>query len=344
MARIALVTDRINEAVETLALGLHQQRQEILLITGQDQSDLIPAQLRNAITVITPFKTWSIAEVARSLQPLTSFQPDIWHFVFSAPESRPTRAHWALAAFVKALPRKVLIASLLHEKLWEGRIGRTHLHLFDAITFTTRMQLMKMKREGAIPKHALAEVLLPVPTEKSTLRKPVRPEVLELRDHLKPYILIFGPATEPLETISRLVPETRFLFLGPRVHRYESLHFAPDVNSEELEVLAAGAAGILTAFGDFSVEELRVFWSLAERHRLPLIVSPDQAERAPGICIEAKTGWVLYQAHKGFRELLLENPNLVLKREASVVRHEFADYSLNQLVRLYHRAFEKRWA
>jgi len=354
MARVVIVSEILNDSVAQLILGLYQQRQDVLFITGQSQRGPVLDSLRPHVQVMTPFKKWNAFEVPRSLQPISQFAPDVWHFVFANSDSLPTFAHWMLAAFARTIPRQILIASLLQEGLWKSSFRKAHLQLFDALTFSTRMQMMRFKREKGIPRHCLTEVLMPSPTpfqmdeSVKELTNNIRYEVKDLAKHLKPFVLFVGSVQvehlQELDVAARLIQETRFLLQGQRPKYMEHLHFAPHLSNAEMVFLAESAKGIVTAFGDFSMEEIKYYWSLADRASIPILASPEQAERVPGFCIPGKTGWVLQDDIKSLREVLLENPQLLLKKEPATTRHDFSDHSFNQLIRLYHKAYEKRWA
>lgn len=338
--RILIVTEELNSVVWTFAKSLHQQKQDVLILTSRDTDfDGVPP-----FPILTPFKTWSFLEGLKVLPRIASWNPDILHCFYTHEDHHPRPAQWILSAFAASLPNKTLAASYFVDGAIRPFRDRAFLKLFDVNTFGTRTQLMRMKRQKMLPSHAIVDVLPPIESEMLFESSRIRPEVEKLVATLGRFVLMPDPPPKPLNT--KLLAQRGFevLVLSERF-RPRSWHYSTGtLTTAERDYVFSKATALLLAECDLSVLELRRFHEMCERNQLPVIVTAYQNELLPGLCWNGKSGWVLDQGLAGLSRVLDENPELQLSKSfTGVSGQELMDNALNELLRLYQKAYLLRW-
>lgn len=340
MSRIVLIADELNSVSLGFAKSLLQQSHDILLLSSVRKTfDQVPE-----FPILTPFNRWSLFEGARVLPQLAHWNPDVWHFLFTTDRSQPRPAHWLLAAFANTQLEKTLVASFFSNNQLKSTVDLAFLRWFDLRTFGTRSHLMRVKRRLALPAKSLDEVLPPIEEVKTRDALRIRPEIERLTETLTPYILIPDPPP------SGLMPQWLHsrgyegLLLSDRFKSRSPFFHSGPTSAMEREFLLKKSRAFYLADSDLSVIELRRFHELAETTKTPLIVSRYQNEILPGLCWHQKSGWVLESGSKSFLSLLNENVQLRLPEGfVGLSRHELTDSTLNELTRLYGRAYQLRW-
>lgn len=338
--KILIVTEELNSVVWTFAKSLQQQKQDVMILTTRGQEFETPPN----ITVLTPFRKWSLIEGARLVPRLIQWNPDIFHFFYANENHHPRAAQWVIATFVAGLPHKTLAASFFAEGNVRTYRDRAFLKLFDVNTFGTRTQLMRLKRKGLLPADAIAEVLPPIEAPEVGEQTRVRPEVVKLIETLDRFVLVPERAPKTLDPGLFRERGLEVLALSERF-RPRSWHYSTGpLNAAELNFVFGKARALLAADCDLSVLELRRYKELCERNQLPVVVTAYQNELLPGLCWNGQSGWVLDQGLAGLEAILDEFPDFALRRDyGGFSGLELVDNTMNELLRLYQRAFRLRW-
>lgn len=338
--RILIVAEKMNSVVWTFAKSLHQQKQDVVIVTSSpvDFPDVPP------FPILSPFKTWSLLEGMKFVPRLLRLNPDIVHFFFAEAEHRPRPAQWVISSFAAGLPQRTLAASYFVDGSLRTLRDRAFMRLFDVNTFGTRSQLMRLKRKRILPRNAIAEVLPPLENESLPEGRQVRGEFERLLQTLGSYVLVPDPVPPALPV--DLLKEQGFEVLAlSDLFRNRSHFFSTGpLSGAERELAFHHARALILADSDLSVLELRRYHELCARTQLPVIVTPYQNELLPGLCRHGKSGWVLDQGLTSLGRLLDEHRELSLPRDyGGYSGHELTDNTLNELLRLYQRAFRIRW-
>lgn len=347
MAKIALITKYYEKPQSDLALRLNQLRHELSVITHKNLS---PPPSKNPPTFISYFNKWSFWESMRLFPRLVLNPPEIWHFIFhDISKETITRAHTSLAAMASLHPASIVVISFF------GPISRTPtkvlkplLQFADAITTCTREDLMRLKRAKCFDiGRTISEVLPPFYWEpvltQTSLFEPEE-DLTRLLSNLRSYVVIPSPEITDPQVIELIKKDNQLVFLAPRPDfDKESNHFYLPLQeaSHNLGAILQNGKALLISFSDLSLPELMHYQHLSQRYGTPLIVNPLQLEMLPGLVVDKKNGWVLEKGHRSLSDLLQENPNLTLaQREFSVERSYLEDSGMNDLNRLYQRAFD----
>ncbi|PWU21662.1 MAG: hypothetical protein C5B49_02260 [Bdellovibrio sp.] len=341
MAKIVLIAEELNSVSWAFALSLHEQRQEVLLVSAANPnfSEIPP------FPVLTPFRRWRLREATRILPRILAWNPDIWHFLFTSDHFRSRPSHWVMAAVAHAIPHRTLAGSFFSNNQLKTYTDLAFLNLFDLRTFGSRTQLMRVKRRAPFWRPGLNEVLPPLEHQVTTERERLRPELEKLQVNLSPYILVPDPPPAQLNAAVLQKRGLEILLLSDRFVARSPYFYSGPLNNAELEFLLRHSQALLLAECDLSILELRRYHEWAERTETPLLVTPYQNELLPGICWNQKSGWILDQGLASLPALLDSNPRLELaKGFAGLSKHELMDSTLNELLRLYQRAFVARWS
>lgn len=340
MAKIALITDEINPISLGFASSLRQQNQEVLFLSSDRNAySQVPT-----FTLMTPFKDWSLLEGLRALPHLTAWNPDIWHFLFTGENARARGAHWALAAFASALPQKTLVASFFANQRLKSLADRAFLRLFDLRTFASRSHLMRVKRIARVNR-GLNEVLPPIESAEFPDTRRVRDEIERLAEVLYPFILMPDPPPAGFDPQLLRSRGIEILLLSDRFKFHSNFFYTGPLGWAERRYLLEKSRALILAGCDLSVVELRRFFELSEQTQTPLMVSQYQNELLPGLCHHERSGWVLERGWESLGAILDTNPRLELKKDFSGLSHmELTDSTLNELLRMYNRAFSVRWS
>lgn len=342
--KILIVTEELNSVVWTFAKSLQQQKQDVTILTTRGQDFESPPH----IMVLTPFRKWSLLEGARLIPRLIQWNPDVVHFFYADEKHHPRAAQWVVATFMAGLPHKTLAASFFSDGNVRTVRDRAFLKLFDVNTFGTRTQLMRLKRRGILPSQAIAEVLPPIEAPELVVETRVRPEIEKLVTTLGKYVLVpeKPPATLPPHFFRDRGYEV--LTLSEKFRPRAWFYSTGSLSGAELNFVFARARILLMADSDLSVLELRRYKELCERNQLPMIVTAYQNELLPGLCWNAKSGWVLDHGLGTdvavLDRILDDYPEFSLSRAyGGFSGLELVDNTMNELIRLYQRAFQLRW-
>lgn len=341
MAKIALIADELNSISIAFALSLQQQSQEVLFLT----SDASTYSEVPRFPILTPFRKWSAMEGLRTLPQLMSWNPEVWHFLFTKDDSVSRPAHWVLASFASALPNRTLAASFFSNNQIKTFTDTAFLRLFDLRTFVSRSHMMRVKRRPYFSARGLTEILPPLEHEDPAANERVRPEIERLVKSLSPFVLMPDPPPSQLDISIFKNHGIEVLLLSDRFKRRTDYFYTGPISAGEREYLLRASRALVLAGCDLSVIELRRYHELAERTETPLVVTQYQNDLLPGLCWHQKSGWILETGLAGLKPLLDQNPKLELNKEfTGLSRHELTDSTLNELLRMYNRAFSARWS
>ena len=250
---------------------------------------------------------------------------------------------------MKSLPnRLVALTSYGSANKKQRFILRPLLRLCDIVTFGTREVLMFHKRNGDLKKNGVTEVLPPlidfapadVPLDVSSSQ-----DLAKLTSKLSPYFIIPTAQLSQAEKWNDFRFNFNFIVLGSRPdHKISEKFFfvGENLKNAELEYLLKASSGIYLASESFSVLELMKFrgWSL--HFSLPVYANSRQNEAVPGLCVHEKNGWLVSDLSH-FEQLLKTKtrPKIEIS-ETSDNRSSLVDSTLNELSRLYAKAFEQK--
>lgn len=338
--RIVIVAEELNSVVWTFANSLHQQKQEVLVLTSRK------TVLHEAppFTVYSTFKKWSAIEALKMLPRLISWNPDVFHFFYTDDSQRRRPAHWVISAFAAGLPNKTVAASFFAETGLRTLRDRAFLQLFDVNTFATRSQLMRMKRKKFLPAKSISEILPPIESEILPDGKRIRSEVEKLVQTLDRYVIVPSPLPKnfPIQLLNKHGYEV--LVLSERFRPRSPYYSTGALSHAERNLVFSKAKALFLAECDLSVLELRRFRELSEKNQLPVFATAYQNEILPGLCWHLKSGWILDQGLASLEKVLDDNAELALPRTYSGFSgQELMDNTLNELLRLYQKAFLRRW-
>lgn len=341
MAKIALIAEEMNPISLAFGLSLHQQMQDVLFLTSsKSEFSQVPK-----FPIMTPFRNWSFFEGIRALPQVTTWNPDVWHFLFTSENFKTKAAHWVFASFASALPGKTLAVSFFSNNQVKTLTDQAFLRFFDLRTFGSRSHLMRVKRQASLGHRGINEILPPLEHLDPDEADRIRPDIEKLCANLSPFVLMPDPPSPHLNP--RLFREKgmEVLLLSDRFKSRTPFYYSGTLSWAEREYLMKHAQALVLAGCDLSVIELRRYHELAEKTETPLVVTQFQNEVLPGLCMHQKSGWILDQGLVNLPALLDSNPKLELaKGFAGVSRHELTDSTLNELLRMYQRAFSIRWS
>lgn len=108
MAKIILVTEKLNPTAVRLAEALRSQQHQVTVVSSRDEEAALPAD----VSLLRPFEKWSLFEALRLVPVLVGLNPQVVHILLE--EDRLNVAQIFLSAVSKALPNCVLTTSVLH--------------------------------------------------------------------------------------------------------------------------------------------------------------------------------------------------------------------------------------
>lgn len=141
MAKIILVTEKVNSTSWPLALSLKAQQHEVIFLTSFGEE----AANTDGIRFMAYFKKWSFLEAIRVLPMLFSYEPQVLHIIL---DQAPLKgAHAVLASYAKSHPLMVLTTSLLQfeRRLRTGSPTRLLLQESDIVTCPSVDSLAKLR-------------------------------------------------------------------------------------------------------------------------------------------------------------------------------------------------------
>ena len=335
MAKIAIISQNFSAEVEALAESLFGLRHDVVVIT--DQASKIPQ--RYTRTVLTPFKKWSALEALRFIPKFLGSAPHIWHFVFNdSTKESPTSAHFILATFAKALPRRSVVTTFWNSWPIKAFLFSKFAGLNDLMTFGTREGLMRAKRNHWIPPTCEAEVMPPLPGLRSDESSGRREDLQRLCNHLKPFLYV--PHNELPKSIldSARLSGVRLLVRGSRAeqtHDDNLYYLPPSANEGDVEYCISESIGILSAFHQFSPLELIRLQNSSQKMAKPIVGHPAQNDVLPGFCLHGKSGF-LVESDREFQKLFHSSHWAHFKYQAvDPGLRQLQDSVLNDLNRLY---------
>jgi hypothetical protein len=141
MAKIILVTKKVNSTSWPLALSLRAQQHDVIFLTSSGEE----ARDTDGIRFMAYFKKWSFLEGLRILPMLFSYEPQVLHIIL---DQAPLKgAHAVLAGYAKSHPLMVLTTSLLQfeKRLRLGSPTRLLLQESDIVTCPSVDSLAKLR-------------------------------------------------------------------------------------------------------------------------------------------------------------------------------------------------------
>ncbi len=342
MARVAIISKKIDPEIQILNEALSSQGHEV--------------------SCLTPFKQGTLIEALKFFPHLLASSPDIVHFLFLKKEDRPQLFHWALAQLLQVVPRKIVTISFFYSPDISSLKLLRHCHL---VTFGTSGHLLEARRACPWLQAQVMDVLPPLSRLPNHNELPPQKTVEKLVKSIGQYFVVPGSPRSFLKSLQgKSIPSNlasmKFLFTGSRETSFnlESqigiqdfyLHFDEDSqrgpsgsNIHDLFFAIKNSSGLLLAFSELTVLELQQYHAWSLRSKTPLLASPKQNRSFPGLVLEGISGWVLNEGLGSLRKLLLENPSLkTLKKPDEKLSFHFLDSTTNNLNRLYTKAISLR--
>lgn len=364
MSKIAMISTTLGPQTIALSKALQVHRHEVMHITSKNQ---IPP-FESSLPTLTFFEKWSAWEAIKFFPHLTTCGADIFHFVSEDSDPHSVRlGHVLMAQFLRALPQKIIVASFFQSHAHKRsrwplngplNLMEPFLNAMDVVTFPTQERLLWNRRNYRLKKLLLSDILPPLPQMNITSpaeltdKKNFDDELVSLVDKLTPYLLI--PASQEIPEIKKLhehgsdniLNQYKYAYWGERTQRaaLNPFYFGP-LNEEEKIYTVANAKALLLAFSEFSSIELQKFLEISILTGTPLIVRPRQIDLVPGLVRAQKTGFVLDKGISSLQNLLESNPHLkVSEKNSPEQMQSLTDSCLNELNRLYNKAFSIRWS
>jgi hypothetical protein len=341
VAKIALFCESYHETTRDLARALHSLRHEVILVTSRNvqHDEHLP------FPVLTYFKKWSALEALKFIPRFISHAPDVWHFSFPEPKKNPPKgAHLVLAALANGFPRRIAMASFFSVLPKVSVTLRSLLPLCHAVTFGAREDLMNAKRSGLVKHTSLLEVFPPLPKSQSLAPASLPEDFLKLIKNLQTYLFVWSEDV-PVEMINAAHrAHLKILAKGPRnLHLdQKNIWFLPEgVSQQQIQFAAQNSKGIALQNNDLELSELHRFQSLSQAGRVPLFVSPRQAEALPGLCLHQRSGWIIH-SHEEWSQLLQSSEfNKFRYQSGPESSFSLQDSAINDLNRLMIKALAK---
>jgi hypothetical protein len=141
MAKIILVTEKVNSTSWPLALSLKAQQHEVIFLTSHGEE----CANADGIRFMAYFKKWSFLEALRILPILFTYEPQVLHIILD--HGKMTGAHAVLASYAKSHPLMVLTTSLLQfeKRLRLGNPTRLLLQESDIVTCPSVDSLARLR-------------------------------------------------------------------------------------------------------------------------------------------------------------------------------------------------------
>ena len=375
MAKIILVTEKVNSTSWPLALSLKAQQHEVVFLTsfGEDATNA------DGIRFMAYFKKWSFLEAIRVLPMLFSYEPQVLHIIL---DQKPlTAAHAVLASYAKSHPLIVLTTSLLQfeRRLRAGSPTRLLLQESDIVTCPSVDSLAKLRGMNVRSKRQGRGILPPALDlyESTLLEEPHYEEVESesvaeesLSHHLKdePYFVVpcfeknFSTDSSYFRRLARIA-ETHFVVLWGSSQSWplrSRKQFETWMESQGLanrwmfsgalpysleKELLKNAQCLVLAGIKLSPQEISQFYLKAIQSNTPLSLDSKQASVHAHLWRKNINCWILN--HESLDKelstfLTKENfrPPECLQEKLTENRH-LTDTPLNELNRLYTRALSQ---
>lgn len=365
MAKIILVSKKVNSTSWQLAQSLRSQQHEVVLLTSYGE---IPPDT-NGIEFMGYFKSWSLIEGIRIIPGLFGLQPQILHILLD--EDRMSPAQVVLSTFAKSHPNCVLTTSLLDIRRGLSRRNpvRYLVEESDIVTcpsIETLGQLrglnVKSTKQG---RGILAPALSFAAAEKEMQTfDPEEAKILETLSS-EDYVVIpfnetkFDPNQDSFQRIRAFAAKYKVALWGTYAHwslrdrkRFDawmgSLNFAdkwfvtgplaPVLSKRLLE----NSKALVLAGQKFTPVEMTEFYLRAMQSQTVLVLDSKQSSVHSDLWKNSINCWILDSRHLATDiARLLTRPDLRLPEaltEKLVEERHLVDSSMNELNRLYNRA------
>jgi hypothetical protein len=371
MAKVILVTDKVNSTSWPLALSLRAQQHDVMFLTSCGQ----PEKEHEGIRFLPCFKRWSLLEAIKLIPRLFTYEPQIMHLILDNPQVLP--AHAVLATYAKSHPLMILTTSLLH---LEKRLGprnplRMLLQESDIVTCPSVEALAKLRGLSVRSKKQGRGILPPAldlfeaPSENEAVvvdeTSSLTQEAWSAKLSEAPFFVV--PFQEksfskdaPFFVRLRKIAETHFVVLlgsnqeWPLRQRRlfeqwmekeglgECWMFSGDLSPAQEKDLLRQTESLLLAGIPLNAEEITQFYLKAIQCNTPLVLDSKQASVHAHLWQKNVNCWILSHEilEKELREFLQRKsyrPPESLSEKLSQDRH-LTDTPLNELNRLYTRA------
>lgn len=365
MAKIILVSRKLNATSWQLAKALKAQQHQVVVLTSHGE---FPDEETNGIELMSYFKKWSLMEGLRIIPGLFGLQPQILHLLLE--EDKMNAAQVILSTFAKSHPTCVLTTSLLNIRrgLHRRNPVRYLIEESDIITCPTVEALGQLRgldvRSTRQGRGILPPVLSPRPENTVSVYDE---EEDALFQHLaqKPYIVLpfqephFAPESAAFVRLRAIAQKYHVVLWGSysgwslrdrkrfaawmkefqcEYHWTVTGSLDPVVGQKILEKSTA----FFLAGQQFSPVEITDYYMKAIQGHCVLILDSKQSSVHSDLWRNGTNCWILDHQHLQ-RDLvkLLDRPHLklpeCLSQQLAQDRH-LIDSSLNELNRLYNKA------
>jgi hypothetical protein len=370
MAKVILVSDKVNSTSWPLALSLRAQQHEVVFLTSFGES----VEDDHGIRFLPFFKRWSFLEAVRLIPRLFTYEPQILHFILENTRVQPAFA--VLATYAKSHPMMILTTSLLHleRRLHPRNPMRWLLQESDIVTCPSVEALAKLRGLNVRSKKQGRGILPPALDlyENSLLTDDAVEEPASITQkhwseklHQAPYFVV--PCYEkgfskeaPFFKRLRKIAEIHFVVLlgtnqeWPLRHRRqfeqwmdeeglgECWMFSGDLSANQEKELLRETQSLILAGLPLNPEEISQFYLRAIQCNTPLVLDSKQASVHAHLWQKNVNCWILSYEYleKELREFLQRDdyrPPESLKEMLTQDRH-LTDTPVNELNRLYTRA------
>lgn len=365
MAKVILVSTKLNATSWQLAKALKSQQHEVVLLTSYGE---VPEEDTNGIELMSYFKTWSLLEGLRIIPGLFGLQPQILHVLLE--EDKMNLAQMVLSTFAKSHPTCVLTTSLLDIRrgLTRRNPVRYLIEESDIITCPTVEALGQLRGLDVRSMRQGRGILPPVLGLKSeSTDTEVADSNEELLQHLAetPYVVVpfqephFDPEDSAFIRIRAIAQKYKVVLWGSYSHwsLRDRKKFAAWMKAFQCEQHWTVTGNISVMLGqkilekstafflagqNFNPVEITEYYMKAIHSHCVLVLDSKQSSVHSDLWKNAVNCWILdYEQLQKDLVKLLAKPNLNLPESISAQlsqdRH-LIDSSLNELNRLYNKA------
>jgi hypothetical protein len=366
MAKIILVSTKIQSTTWQLAQSLRSQQHEVTVLTSYGET---PPETTNGIEYMAYFKKWSVLEGLKIIPGLFGMQPHILHLILD--DDRMNAAQVILSTFAKSHPYCVLTTSILHIKrgLKKTNPVRYLVEESDVITFPSVESLAQLRGLNVRSKQQGRGILPPALDFKN------QPEHIGHLDDAEESLLTnlagqeffvlpfregrFNPESDRFARLRMLARRHKVVLWGTYSHwsLRERKHFAQwmdkngcgdrwivtgEISPHLSRILLEKATAFVMAGQQFTPVEMTEYYMRAIQAQSTLILDSKQTSVHADLWKNTVNCWVL-NAHSLHKDLhkLLERTNLNLPERLSedwAQSSHIVDSSMNELNRLYNRA------
>ncbi len=312
MAKVLILSRYWDSELERIIHSLVGLNANLTMCLGE-----LPKSNLHGLPQLHPFKNWSFTEALLLTPTLLRSSFQAVHFFFQKDEV-PSPAHHFLAQFYKVLQKKMVVSQDPTSPAFAGSTNSV------------------WARSALKTKFASCE----------NLEDQVSQELKLFVKKMRPFALIPDSVEKFYQDAQILSPHLRsnssklkFLFLkSPQSSTaLPNISYVPQ-NEIELQYLFSKSQAALLAFSELGSAQLQAYKSMMIFFKIPLVISPWQKEKVPGLVRDLETGWVLETGLMQFLSLLMENPTLQIDFQAGFEENQSQrdfDLQTNRLSRLY---------